>query len=87
MSDDAHFDTFITEAIKEEGPTEAGLSPDELYGLYTSWCLLNNEPLQPTDALWRSLEVRGISPTANRLGMKKGPAAADYIVASAPNLV
>ncbi|MDP9989377.1 hypothetical protein J2S98_004567 [Arthrobacter oryzae] len=80
-----HFNTFITEAIDEDAPTEKGLRPDELYGLYTSWCLLNKTPSLPDEALWEYLKSRGINPEDNHLGMK-GPAAGDYILASVPSL-
>lgn len=80
------FEVFLAQAIDEERDKEAGLSPDELYGLYTSWCLLNNEELHPPEALWEALKGRRIKPEHNHLGMK-GPAAVDYIMASAPNLV
>ncbi|MFJ6347171.1 hypothetical protein ACIQH9_20250 [Pseudarthrobacter oxydans] len=80
-----HFNSFITEAIDENVPTLRGLRPDELYGLYTSWCLLNNTQPRPDEALWEHLKSRGINAEDNHLGMK-GPAAGDYILASVPSL-
>ncbi|MFF1255015.1 hypothetical protein ACFVYC_21310 [Pseudarthrobacter sp. NPDC058329] len=81
-----HFEVFLAQAIDEGQDKEAGLGPDELYGLYTSWCLLNKEEPQPPEALWEALKAHRIKPEHNHLGMK-GPAAADYIIASAPDLV
>ena len=81
-----HFEDFLAEAVHEEPDNERGLSSDELYGLYTSWCLLKREQLQAPEALWEGLKAQGITPGNNHLVMT-GPAAADYIIASAPNLV
>jgi hypothetical protein len=74
-----HFEEFIAEAVIPD-------REPELYGLYTSWCLLHKAPLQPPEALWAALLDHGINPDSNNLSMT-GPAAADYIVASAPDLV
>ncbi|WP_258804226.1 hypothetical protein [Pseudarthrobacter sp. NS4] len=81
-----HFEVFLAQAIDEERHKEDGLSPDELYGLYTSWCLLNREEAQAPEALWEALKAHRIKPGHNHVGMK-GPAAANYIIASAPDLV
>jgi hypothetical protein len=83
---DPHFESFFAQAIDDEHDKDAGLGADELYGLYTSWCLLGQQPPQPPEALWEALKARRINPGNNHLGMK-GPAAADYIIASAPDLV
>lgn len=80
-----HFEAFFAQAIDEEKDRDTGLGPDELYGLYTSWCLLNNEEPQPSAALWEALKAHNIMPGHNHVGMK-GPAAADYIISSAPDL-
>lgn len=82
----AHFEVFLAQAIDEARDNEAGLSPDELYGVYTSWCLLNKEEPAPPEALWEALAARRIKPADNHVGMK-GPAATDYIIASAPDLI
>lgn len=76
---------FLRESVNQEPDAESGLDADELYGLYTSWCLLNNVEPETPDALWAALKGRGIRPGSNHLTMK-GPVAADYIIASAPDL-
>jgi hypothetical protein len=82
----SHFEVFLSQSFHQERDNEAGLSPDELYGVYTSWCLLNNEEPQAPAALWAALKAHRIRPAHNHLIMK-GPAAADYIIASAPDIV
>ena len=82
----AHFDRFLSEALATGRESDAGLGKDELYGLYTSWCLINKVQLQAPEDLWAALKVKGIDPDSNNLSMT-GPAAADYIIASAPDLV
>ena len=36
-----HFENFLAQAVQEEPVHGKGLSLEELYGVYTSWCLLN----------------------------------------------
>jgi hypothetical protein len=81
-----HFEDFLAEAVVPDREPGLGLGRDELYGLYTSWCLIQKAPLQAPEALWEALQDQGIDPDSNNLSMT-GPAAADYIVASAPPLV
>ncbi|HEX2923260.1 MAG TPA: hypothetical protein VHS28_04455 [Chloroflexota bacterium] len=82
----AHFDRFLAEAFTTERETDRGLAKEELYGLYTSWCLLNHAEPQPAEDLWAALADHQIRPNANTLAMS-GPAAVDYIVSSSPDLV
>lgn len=83
----AHFDRFLAEAIAADREAGPGLGPDALYGLYTSWCLLTHSPAAPPRVLLRALkDLHGISPASNGLAMT-GPAATDYILASAPNVI
>lgn len=84
--DAEHFDAFLREAISAVPGSDKGLDCEELFGLYTSWCLLSGCAPQSPKALWHALGRRGISPGRNMLAMT-GPAAADYIVSSAPGLV
>ncbi|KNH15268.1 hypothetical protein ACU18_17665 [Arthrobacter sp. ZBG10] len=81
-----HFDSFLAEAVVPDKEPGLGLGRDELYGLYTSWCLINKEQLQPPESLWQALQEHNIDPDSNNLSMT-GPSAADYILASAPDLV
>lgn len=87
MTPTAHFDRFLSEAIAADREAGAGLGPDTLYGLYTSWCRITHARTASPRALFKALEDgHGISCSSNALAMT-GPAATDYIVASAPNLV
>ena len=79
------FDAFVHDAISANPGSDHGLGCEQLFGLYTSWCLLNNYPVTSPEVLFAALRVRGIIPGHNTLAMK-GPAAADYILASAPAL-
>lgn len=81
-----HFEDFLAEAVVPDREPGLGLGRDELYGLYTSWCLIKKAQLQPPESLWAAMLANGIDPDSNNLSMT-GPAAADYIVASAPDLV
>ncbi|MFB8369701.1 hypothetical protein ACFC25_10075 [Pseudarthrobacter sp. NPDC055928] len=81
-----HFDDFVRDAINSDPGSDRGLEAEELFGLYTSWCLLTECPQESTEALWHALDARGIIPGRNTLAMT-GQAAADYILASAPGLV
>ena len=81
-----HFERFLVEAVTTDRESESGLTDDELYGLYTSWCLLNRLQPEPPQGLWDALRAEQIEPGNNNLAMT-GPAATDYILASAPDLV
>lgn len=87
MTTTAHFDRFLSEAIAADRESGTGLGPDALYGLYVSWCLMTQTHAATPSALFKALKDRhGISSSSNALAMT-GPAAADYILASAPNLI
>ncbi len=81
-----HFDRFLAEALTTDRETDGGLAKEELYGLYTSWCLMNQHQPEAAEALWAALDGRRIKPDDNTLAMS-GPAALDYIVSSSPDLV
>ena len=49
-----HFERFLREAVTTDRDSDTGLGEDELYGLYTSWCLLNQLPPEPPNALWEA---------------------------------
>jgi len=76
---------FVREAVSRDSGSDHGLCREQLFGLYTSWCLLNHRPVDSPDALFTALRQKGIIPGHNTLAMK-GPAAADYILASSPAL-
>ncbi|MFE4545668.1 hypothetical protein [Arthrobacter sp. NPDC056727] len=84
--DATQFDLFVAEALTTERETDTVLGPDELYGLYTSWCLIHKVQPDAPEALFAALKERGIDPENCELAMT-GPAAADYILASAPSLI
>jgi hypothetical protein len=81
----SQFDLFLNEATYLDQATECTLDRDRLYGLYTSWCFINQQKPGPEAAFWTAMSCR-ITPGHNGLRMK-GPAAADYILASYPGLV
>lgn len=76
-------DDFLTECIARN-PDNDGLTTEELYGLYLSWCgLRGSEPIGGT-AFKAGLRAAGIRPS-RRSGLcpglaMAGPAACDYIV-------
>ncbi|GGI03162.1 hypothetical protein GCM10007170_46510 [Arthrobacter liuii] len=45
--DALHFDAFLREAVKADPGSDNGLDGEELYGLYTGWCLLTGRLPQP----------------------------------------
>ena len=83
--DSTHFGRFLTEAVRNDRETDSGLGEDELYGLYTSWCVINRIQPESPRVLWAALRDERIEPKDNELTMT-GPAATDYILSSAPNL-
>lgn len=80
----SHFDDFLREATSSETGSDTGLDAGELYGLYESWCLITGCPPESAKVLWEALPS-GVIPGRNTLAMT-GPAVADYIVSSAPDL-
>ncbi|CAM3130914.1 hypothetical protein PSET11_00247 [Arthrobacter ulcerisalmonis] len=80
-----HITAFLGESVSADPGAEQGLTRDELYGLYTSWCLLNQQSPSTAHALWAALREHRINPDHNALSMT-GPAATDYILSSAPSL-
>lgn len=82
---DSQFDLFLHEATHLEPASESVLDSDRLYGLYTSWCFINQKTPRPEFTFWAAMKQR-IDPDQMGLTMK-GPAAADYILASSPGLV
>lgn len=81
----SQFDTFLAEATQRDTAAETSLDRDRLYGLYTSWCFINQHVPGPESNFWAAMKGR-INPGRNGLRMK-GPAATNYIMASYPGLV
>lgn len=81
----SQFDTFLHEATYPDQAAGSSMDRDRLYGLYTSWCFVNQQPAGTESIFWAAMKHR-ISPRRNGLRMK-GPAAADYIMTSYPGLV
>ena len=79
----SQFDQFLDEATTIGDST---LGRDCLYGLYTSWCFLRQTVPRPEGVFWAAMRKKRIYPGPNGLRMK-GPAAADYILASYPGVV
>lgn len=79
-----HFDQFLNEATYKDRESCSTLEGDAFYGLYTSWCYISHAPPEPEHLFWEAMGQR-IGPR-HRMRMK-GPAAADYILASYPAVV
>ena len=79
----SHFRKFLHEATAPAPDTDVPLGPDCLYGLYTSWCLLHGTTPKPSGAFQTGMRLCQVNVRKGRLRMK-GPAAADYILASYP---
>lgn len=84
---------FLSECLVPVPAKQPGLSDDELYGLYLSWCLLNARKPGPTASLWAAVRQEGYL-QRDRGGRNEwpdlcmtGPAAVDYILASRPSLL
>lgn len=81
----SQFDLFLEEALHLDPAAESKLDRDSLYGLYTSWCFISQKAPHPESDFWAAMNGR-IDPSGSGISMK-GPAAADYILASSPGLV
>jgi hypothetical protein len=81
----SQFDLFLQEATYVDQASDSTLDQDRLYGLYTSWCFINQQAPGPESKFWAAMKNR-IVPGQNGLRMK-GPAATDYIMTSYPGLV
>jgi len=79
-------DRFLSEATTPDQEGDASLRKDQLYGLYTSWCMLNQFAPATAGEFWSEMKSRRIRSSDSRLRMT-GAAAADYILATRPVLV
>jgi hypothetical protein len=82
----SHIDRFLNEATAPDQDGGFSLRKDQLYGLYTSWCMLNRSIPAAGAEFWQEMKARRIRSSDSRLRMT-GPAAADYILATYPALV
>jgi hypothetical protein len=80
----SHFQQFLHDATSPAPDTDSPLGPDCLYGLYTSWCLLQGMTPKPVASFRTGMRLCRINVHRGRLRMK-GRAAADYILASYPH--
>ncbi|MFC9773416.1 MULTISPECIES: hypothetical protein [unclassified Pseudarthrobacter] len=81
----SQFSTFLREATYLDASSCANMDPDKLFGLYTSWCFINQQPLGTESNFWAAMEALGTQ-HGNGLRMK-GATAVDYIMATYPKLV
>lgn len=81
----SQFDTFLQEATYLDNAPEYTLDRDRLYGLYISWCFINQQVLGTEDKFWAAMTDR-VNFDHSGLGMK-GAAATDYILTSRPELI
>jgi hypothetical protein len=82
----SQYDKFLQEATTLDPASDHALGRSRLYGLYTSWCFLHQAAPHPEETFWAAMKKKQIHPKGTGLRMK-GPAAADYILASYPGLV
>jgi hypothetical protein len=81
----SQFDTFLQEATHVDNASDHSLDDDRLYGLYTSWCFINQQQPGNESIFWAAMRRR--MPSGHNGLRMKGPAAADYILTSYPGLV
>jgi hypothetical protein len=83
---DSQYDQFLQEATTQDRACDRALGRNRLYGLNTNWCFQSQAaPAQEAD-FWTVMRKKRIRP--QRIGLRmKGPAAADFILASYPGLV
>lgn len=85
---------FLADCITHVPDKDSGLTEDEMYGVYVSWCFLHLLSPGASGPFWTAMAQRGHDQRrldAGRyikpgLGMR-GPAAVDYILASQPSLI
>lgn len=82
---DSQFDHFLAEATYSDQTSDSTMDNDGLYGLYTSWCFITEQPLGSESNFWAAMKHK-VGQRHHGLRMK-GPAAADYILTSYPRLV
>lgn len=81
----SQFQQFLNEATAPDPGRDFPLGPDCLYGLYVSWCALHGSKPKPDQAFRAGMLRCGVDVRNSHLRMK-GPAAADYILSSYPDV-
>jgi hypothetical protein len=88
------YSRFIQNCLAADGGEDHGLTDDEMYGLFLSWCMLQRQSPTPCKSFWAAMSAHGIH-TRRRLNRRyirpglrmTGPAALDYILANRPSLL
>lgn len=91
---DSMYTRFLAACIAVEPENDSGLTEDEMYGVYVSWCFLNRlNPAAPA-VFWSAMAQKGHNQRRRNAGRyfrpglgMTGPAAVDYILSSQPSLV
>ena len=81
----SQFQQFLTEATTDIAAGDAPLQPDTLYGLYVSWATLHGLAPHPEHNFRNGMRDCGVDIRHCSLRMT-GPAAADYILNSYPDV-
>lgn len=79
----SHFHQFLHDATSPAPDTDSPLGPDCLYGLYTSWCLLQGLTSKRGASFRAGMRLCRVNVHHGRLRMK-GRAARDYALTSCP---
>ena len=81
----SQFDQFLQEATYFDQASESTLDRDRFFGLYMSWCFINQQAPGAESRFWSAMKER--MPKGRKGVRMTGPAAADYIVTTFPELV
>lgn len=87
------FARFMSDCIAADVAGDRGLTEDEMYGVYISWCVLHYVCPRTCREFWTAMSGLGLNERRRidrryvRPGLRMtGPAAVDYILASRPGL-
>jgi hypothetical protein len=85
---------FIQDCIAVDGGDDHGLTDDEMYGLFLSWCHLQGQSPTSCKSFRAAMSAHGFYARCRfdrryiRPGLRMtGPAAVDYILANRPSLL
>ena len=82
----SQYDQFRQEATTRDPEADRALWRNRLSGLYSRRCFLAQAAPRSEEAFWAAMKIKRIHPKRTGLRMK-GPAAADYMLASYAGLV